>query len=92
MPEKEKVKDVQSLANTLDSLPETVKQRILGVAEGYQLAIDASKEKKENPACLCVNCTCTGCHEECYGHCHGCGHLVDHCNSYQDEGEKWRLT
>ena len=42
MPEKEKVKDVQALADTLDSLPETVKQRILGVAEGYQLAIDAS--------------------------------------------------
>ena len=46
MPEKEKVKDVQALADTLDSLPETVKQRILGVAEGYQLAIDASKEKE----------------------------------------------
>lgn len=46
MPKKEKVKDVQALADTLDSLPETVKQRILGVAEGYQLAIDASKEKE----------------------------------------------
>lgn len=46
MPEKEKVKDVQALADTLDSLPETVKQRILGVAEGYQLAIDANKERK----------------------------------------------
>lgn len=46
MPEKEKVKDVQALADTLDSLPETVKQRILGVAEGYQMAIDASKEKE----------------------------------------------
>ena len=46
MPEKEKVKDVQALADTLDSLPETVKQRILGVVEGYQLAIDASKEKE----------------------------------------------
>ena len=48
MPEKEKVKDVQALADTLDSLPETVKQRILGVAEGYQLAIDASKEKERD--------------------------------------------
>ena len=46
MPDKEKVKDVQALADTLDSLPETVKQRILGVAEGYQLAIDANKERK----------------------------------------------
>lgn len=46
------------------------------------------KPVDESPACLCVNCTCTGCHEECYGHCHGCGHPVDHCNSYQTEGEK----
>ena len=46
------------------------------------------KPVEDSPACLCVNCTCTGCHEECYGHCHGCGHPVDHCNSYQTEGEK----
>lgn len=52
MPEKEKVKDVQALADTLDSLPETVKQRILGVAEGYQLAIDASKEKEGSESAL----------------------------------------
>ena len=46
------------------------------------------KPVDESPACLCVNCTCTGCHEECFGHCKGCGHPVDHCNSYQTEGEK----
>lgn len=46
------------------------------------------KPVEDSPACLCVNCTCTGCHEECYGHCHGCGHPVDHCNSYQTEGKK----
>lgn len=39
-------------------------------------------------ACLCENCTCTGCHEDCFGHCKGCGHPVDHCNSYQTVGEK----
>ena len=45
---------------------------------------------KESPACLCENCTCTGCHEDCFRHCKGCGHPVDHCNSYQTEGEKFR--
>ena len=43
---------------------------------------------EEKPACLCETCTCTGCHEDCFGHCKGCGHPVDHCNSYQTEGEK----
>ena len=47
------------------------------------------KPVEGSPACLCVNCTCTGCHEECFGHCKGCGHPVDHCNSYQTEGEKF---
>lgn len=63
-------------------------------AEELQAQLDnwaATKDWKpveDSPACLCLNCTCTGCHEECYGHCHGCGHPVDHCNSYQTEGEK----
>lgn len=43
---------------------------------------------EESPACLCETCTCTGCHEDCFGHCKGCGHPVDHCNSYQPEGKK----
>lgn len=46
------------------------------------------KPVEGSPACLCVNCTCIGCHEECFGHCKGCGHPVDHCNSYQTEGKK----
>lgn len=46
------------------------------------------KPVEESPACLCETCTCTGCHEDCYGHCKGCGHPVDHCNSYQTEGKK----
>lgn len=36
-----------------------------------------------------MDCTCTGCHEACYGHCNGCGDPVEHCNSYQTEGSKY---
>ena len=63
-------------------------------AEELQAQLDSWAATKgwtpveEKPACLCVNCTCTGCHEDCFGHCKGCGHPVDHCNSYQTEGEK----
>lgn len=38
--------------------------------------------------CLCITCTCFACHDDCFGHCRGCGDPVDHCNSYQTEGEK----
>lgn len=38
--------------------------------------------------CICIDCTCTGCHIECYGHCCGCGNPRSDCNSYQTEGEK----
>ena len=38
--------------------------------------------------CICSTCTCGGCKEECFGNCHGCGHPVQECNSYQTEGEK----
>ena len=63
-------------------------------AEELQAQLDSWAAKKgwtpveEKPACLCETCTCTGCHEDCFGHCKGCGHPVDHCNSYQTEGEK----
>ena len=63
-------------------------------AEELQAQLDSWATTKgwtpveEKSACLCVNCTCTGCHEDCFGHCKGCGHPVDHCNSYQTEGEK----
>lgn len=40
--------------------------------------------------CQCVTCTCTGCHEECYGQCRGCGNMTTDCNSFQTDGEKWR--
>lgn len=39
-------------------------------------------------ACICSTCTCGGCKEECFGNCHNCGHPVQECNSYQNEGEK----
>lgn len=38
--------------------------------------------------CLCETCTCTGCHDKCFGNCTGCGDPTDECNSYQTDGEK----
>ncbi len=38
--------------------------------------------------CLCESCTCTGCHEACFENCRECGNPIDHCNSYQTDGEK----
>lgn len=48
----------------------------------------AAKAGKPQRACLCASCTCTGCHETCFGHCHDCGNPVHECNSFQTEGEK----
>lgn len=42
-----------------------------------------------NNGCLCITCTCTGCHEECFGHCNACGGPTTDCNSYQTDGEKY---
>lgn len=39
-------------------------------------------------SCICSTCTCSGCKEECFGNCRSCGHPVQECNSYQNEGEK----
>lgn len=47
-----------------------------------------AKAGKPQRACLCASCTCTGCHETCFGHCHDCGNPVHECNSFQAEGEK----
>lgn len=64
-------------------------------AEELQAQLDSKAAIKgwqplEEPSktCLCETCTCAGCHEDCFGHCQGCGHPVDHCNSYQTGGEK----
>ena len=45
-------------------------------------------ETSNKSGCLCVSCTCTGCHEKCFGHCLGCGKPTTECNSYQTEGTK----
>lgn len=37
--------------------------------------------------CSCVTCTYTGCHDQCFGNCQGCGAPVNHCNSYQ--ADRW---
>lgn len=44
MPEKEKLAEVQALTDTLDTMPETAKQRVLGIAEGVRLAYDAQEK------------------------------------------------
>lgn len=46
MPDKDKIKEVQTLVDKLDTLPEIAKQRILGIAEGIEMANKAAEEKK----------------------------------------------
>jgi ParB-like chromosome segregation protein Spo0J len=45
-------------------------------------------DDSESSECLCASCTCTGCHTDCFGHCHQCGDKTEHCNSYQTDGAK----
>ncbi len=47
------------------------------------------RQPADASACLCESCTCTYCHEECYGHCGGCDEPVTSCNSYQTGGIKF---
>lgn len=64
--------------------PQEEEAKILkSIEDGKKAAQEAAKAP-----CLCVSCTCTGCHTECYGHCNGCGNPVDTCNSYQTGGKK----
>lgn len=65
-------------------------KRITQIAQSAQAIADSAAGHTQAAACLCTSCTCTGCHEECFGRCQGCGQPVDHCNSYQTEGEKRR--
>ena len=46
------------------------------------------KGSEPDGRCLCETCTCTGCHDKCFGNCTGCGDPTDKCNSYQTDGEK----
>ena len=58
--------------------------------KGTEDDADTPTQQAVNPCaeCLCVTCTCTGCHDACFGHCQGCGKPTTHCNSYQTEGMK----
>lgn len=49
-------------------------------------ALERSKSKAQ--PCQCATCTCTGCHEQCFGNCTDCGDLTTDCNSYQTDGQK----
>ena len=51
-------------------------------------SMTAAPAVNDNQTCLCVSCTCTGCHESCFRNCTGCGNPTDSCNGYQAEGEK----
>lgn len=60
-----------------------------GTAPGACTGTNAPGGRMEQaPTCECMTCTCDGCHEECFGHCHGCGKPVRSCNSFQTGGEK----
>lgn len=51
-------------------------------------ALDALERCKNTQPCQCSTCTCTGCHEQCFGNCTDCGAPTTDCNSYQTDGQK----
>lgn len=51
-------------------------------------ALDALERCKNTQPCQCATCTCTGCHEQCFGNCTDCGSPTTDCNSYQTDGQK----
>lgn len=51
-------------------------------------ALDALERCKNTQPCQCSTCTCTGCHEQCFGNCTDCGSPTTDCNSYQTDGQK----
>lgn len=52
-------------------------------------AVDALERcKGKAKPCQCSTCTCTGCHEQCFGNCTDCGSPTTDCNSYQTDGQK----
>lgn len=78
-----------------DLTPEEEEKKIKDLIENGKRAAQAEQtpaapEKTHAPAeCQCVTCTCTGCHEACFGHCQGCGNPTSDCNNYQTGGEKF---
>lgn len=51
-------------------------------------ALDALERCKNTQPCQCSTCTCTGCHEQCFGNCTDCGAPTTDCNIYQTDGQK----
>lgn len=51
--------------------------------------LSALENIKSKLPCQCSTCTCTGCHEQCFGKCSDCGDPTTDCNSYQSDGVKF---
>lgn len=65
---------------------------LLERADEWELPCDAlealERSKGKAKPCQCATCTCTGCHEQCFGNCTDCGDPTTDCNSYQTDGHK----
>ena len=64
----------------------------LELVDEWELPCDAlealERSKSKAQPCQCSTCTCTGCHEQCFGNCTDCGAPTTDCNSYQTDGQK----
>lgn len=64
----------------------------LELVDEWELPCDAlealERSKGKAQPCQCATCTCTGCHEQCFGNCTDCGSPTTDCNSYQTDGQK----
>lgn len=65
---------------------------LLELVDEWELPCDAlealERSKGKDKPCQCATCTCTGCHEQCFGNCTDCGAPTTDCNSYQTGGQK----
>lgn len=65
---------------------------LLELVDEWELPCDAlealERSKGKAKPCQCATCTCTGCHEQCFGNCTDCGDPTTDCNSYQTDGQK----
>lgn len=81
----------------IESCPYCKANLKIGCGDVLLVPYDKQLDTKNNAApfesgCLCITCTCTGCHEECFGHCNACGDPTTDCNSYQTGGKKWLMN
>ena len=64
----------------------------LELADEWELPCDVLEAlercKGKAQPCQCATCTCTDCHEQCFGNCTDCGAPTTDCNSYQTDGQK----